>query len=190
MTSALDHARSAPPAPHLGELFLAFAKISVSALGGALPWARYVLVERRGWLTPDGFTRTLALCQFLPGPNIVNLCIAVGAQLRGPWGACISLLGLVLPAFAIVLGFGELYLRYGHLNGLRGTFAGIAAGAAGLIVAMTVKVARPLLAERPLATLPFMLMAFIAVGLLRWPLVWVLLALAPLSIALTGRTER
>ncbi len=190
MTSAFDQARPAPPPPHLGELFLAFARISVSALGGALPWARYVLVERRGWLTPDGFTRTLALCQFLPGPNIVNLCIAVGAQLRGPSGACVSLAGLILPAFVIVSGLGRLYLCYGQLDGLRGTFDGIAAGAAGLIVAMTVKVARPVLAERPLAALPFMLAVFVSVGLLRLPLVWVLIALAPLSIALAWRMSR
>jgi chromate transporter len=40
-------------------------------------------VERHGWLTPDDFNETLSLCQSLPGPNIVNLSIAVGARACG-----------------------------------------------------------------------------------------------------------
>jgi chromate transport protein ChrA len=33
------------------------------------------LVERRGWLSEPAFNETLALCQALPGPNIVNMSV-------------------------------------------------------------------------------------------------------------------
>ena len=38
-----------PPAlhPSLAELFLAFAGVSISAFGGALPWARRMIVEQK-----------------------------------------------------------------------------------------------------------------------------------------------
>ena len=54
-----------------------------------------MLVEKRGWLTPDEFVETLAFCQFLPGPNIVNMSIAVGGKFRGVPGALAGFLGLV-----------------------------------------------------------------------------------------------
>jgi Chromate transport protein ChrA len=29
-----------------------------------------MLVEERGWMTPEEFNDAYALCQFLPGPNV------------------------------------------------------------------------------------------------------------------------
>src|SRR6202030_3001062 len=78
----LSKASSSPPS--LAQLYFGFAQIALSAFGGALPWARRILVEDKGWLDPDDFTDTLALCQFLPGPNVINLSIVVGSRFRGP----------------------------------------------------------------------------------------------------------
>ncbi|MBV9076706.1 MAG: chromate transporter, partial [Methylobacteriaceae bacterium] len=74
-----------PPSP--AELFLGFAAISALAFGGVLPWARYMLVEKRRWLTGPEFTDLLSICQLLPGPNIVNVSVAVGGRFHGPRGA-------------------------------------------------------------------------------------------------------
>jgi chromate transporter len=60
--------------------------------------------------------------------------------------------------------------------------AGLAAGAAGLLVAMAIKMTMPLVRDGKLAPLVFALAGFVAVGLLRLPLYWVVLVLAPLSI--------
>ena len=81
--------------PSERELFMAFLAIGLSAFGGALPWARRVLVERKRWMSPDAFNETLALCQALPGPNVVNLSVVVGARYAGPRGAASALLGLI-----------------------------------------------------------------------------------------------
>jgi chromate transporter len=82
-----------------------------------------------------------------------------------------------------MLALGALYARYGELQTLRGTLAGLAAGAAGLLVAMAVKMMLPIFWERRIAAIVFMLAAFVGVGVLRLPLYWVVLLLAPLSIA-------
>jgi hypothetical protein len=35
-----------------------------------------MLVVEKRWMTAQEFNDLLALCQFLPGPNIVNVCVA------------------------------------------------------------------------------------------------------------------
>jgi chromate transporter len=77
-----------PPPPAaggvtLGELYRGFFTAGARGFGGAMPWARRMLVEERRWLTPGEFTDVLGLCNFLPGPNIVNVSIVVGARLGG-----------------------------------------------------------------------------------------------------------
>jgi chromate transporter len=182
--------RSSVPAPSLAQLYLGFAQISLSAFGGALPWARRVLVEDRGWLEPDDFTDTLALCQFLPGPNIINLSIAIGSRFRGAPGALCAFLGLMGAPVVIVIALGLLYGRYGQLAALRQVFAALGAAAAGLVITTAAKMAEPMVRKRPLAGLPVMIGGFIMVGLLRWPLPLVLAILAPISIALAWRLGR
>ena len=61
------------PSVSLAALFAGFFRIGMIGFGGVLPWARRMLVEQRKWLTAQEFTDLLALCQFLPGPNVVNL---------------------------------------------------------------------------------------------------------------------
>ena len=51
-------------------------------------------------------------------------------------------------------------------------------------VAAALKMIVPVGRRRPLAAAPFIVMAFAAVGLLRWPLLPVVLLLAPFSFAL------
>jgi chromate transporter len=177
--------RPASPPPTLLQLFAAFATISLYGFGGVLPWTHRMLVEKRRWLTGQEFNELFSLAQFLPGPNIVNLSVVFGSRLRGGMGAAVTFAGLVGPPVAIVTGLGMLYARYGEVAALRGILAGISAAAAGLIIAVTAKMALPLF-RRPIGPGPFVAVAgFVAVGLLRWPLPWVLLVLAPVSLALS-----
>jgi len=58
-----------------------------------------------------------------------------------------------------------------------------------MILGMAGKIATPLLRRRPVEAAPVIAAVFVAVALLRWPLPWVLLGMAPLSIAI-GRWRR
>ena len=53
---------------------------------------------------PPDFTDLLALCQFLPGGNVINLSVAVGMKFRGVAGALAGLLGLIVGPSLIVIG--------------------------------------------------------------------------------------
>ena len=174
---------SAPPAPSPLELFLAFSRVSAFAFGGVLPWARFVLVERLRWLTADEFTDTLALSQLLPGPNIVNMSIAIGARYHGAVGSLASVLGIMTLPVVIVLLLAALYARFASLPEVGGALTGMAAAAAGLIVAMAVKIAEPLLRRRFWSAAPVILAVFVAIALFRLPLWPVLLVMAPVAVA-------
>jgi chromate transporter len=174
---------SAPqPSPTLPDLFAAFAVVSLCGFGGVLAWSRRMLVEVRGWMTPGEFDDAYALCQMLPGPNVVNLSVVLGGRLRGWRGAAVALVGLLAPPFVIVLLLAALYARLGQTPVLQRPLLGVAAAAAGLVAATCAKMARPLLRDR-LGVAPLIALAtFVSVGVLRWPLHWSLLALVPISI--------
>jgi chromate transporter len=172
------------PPPSISELFRAFFTMALHGFGGVLPWARRTIVEEKRWMTAEEFNEAFAVSQFLPGANVVNLAVIFGGRLHGAAGAAVALIGLLLPPVTIVLVLGALYERYGGVDDLQRILRGVAAAAAGLIVAIVIKMAKPLV--RALSPAPFVaLAAFAAIGIMRWPLPWVLVVMAPVSIALS-----
>jgi len=180
----------AAPAPELGELFVAFAKMSLAGFGGVLVWARRAIVEQHRWMTADEFNETFALCHFLPGPNIVNLSVVFGARFRGIPGAIAAFTGLIGPPVVIVTALAILYARFGEIDALRRTLAGVSYAAVGLLFAVSFKMLLPLLRKRDPLALALLAGVFVAVGVARWPLPWVLAAAVPLSIALSALARR
>jgi chromate transporter len=163
--------------------------VSLSGFGGVLPWARRLIVDERRWMSAEEFNEAFSLSQFLPGPNIVNFSVVFGSRLHGVPGAVVALFGLMGPPVVIVTILGILYARFGEIDALQHILAGIAAAASGLIFATVAKMAEPVF--RKIGPGPVIAVAcFVAIGLLRWPLQWVLLVLAPLSIALAWWLRR
>jgi chromate transporter len=173
--------------PGLLELFLAFGGVAVMGFGGVMPWARRMLVEQRRWLTPLEFNEVYALAQFLPGGNILNLAVVVGQRFRGPLGAVVSVAGLLLGPVVIVSAIGVLYLRYGESEAVHGALAGVAAGAAGLLLSMAAKMVEPLVRARAVPPILVAVTVFAAFGLAQLSLALVLVVLVPISVALAWR---
>ena len=166
--------------PTRRQLFIGFFSIGLSGFGGVLPLAHRMLVQQRRWLAEEEFTELLGLGQILPGPNIVNMAIAIGARFHGVAGAWLAVAGLMLAPLVIVLGMAVLYDHYRNLPDVQGTLHGLASAAAGLLLAMVLRMGEKI-ERHPLALL-MALCIFIAVGVLRWPLLPVLLLLGPVSI--------
>ncbi len=175
------------PAPTLTDLFRGFLGIGMVGFGGVLPWARRMVVDQRGWLSAAEFLDLLALCQFLPGPNIVNLSVALGSRFRGVPGALAAVGGLLAVPVLVVVALGSVYARYAGVPVVRHAFAGLAAAASGLVVAMACRIAWPVRTQ-PLA-IGVAAVAFGAIALARLPLVPTMLVLAPLSILLHRRAR-
>ncbi len=178
----MEPTRPEPQTPSLRELFLGFGAAGLMGFGGVLPWARRMIVEQRRWLSAAEFNDLLALCQFLPGPNVVNLSVALGSRYHGVPGALAAIGGLLTAPVVIAVGLGGLYARYGGLPVVQGAFAGLAAAAAGLVVATAAKIAWPLRAQ-PLGV-GMAVVACVLIALVRLPLLPTMLALVPLSVLL------
>jgi chromate transporter len=171
------------PQPSLGELFIAFATISVSGFGGVLAWSRRMMVEERKWLTPEQFNETYALCAILPGGNIINFAVMFGARLRGVTGSMAAIAGLMGPPMLLVMVIGAIYAHYGDLPVLRRMLTGVASAAAGMMMATVAKMLRPLFGKGAIIPPLIALATFLAIGIMHWPLPIVLAVLAPLSVA-------
>lgn len=173
--------------PTVGALFRGFLGVGLMGFGGVLAMARRMLVEDRRWLSPAEFTDLLALCQFLPGGNIMNLSVAVGLRFRGWRGALAAIAGLVAVPCVIVVGLGVVYDRYADNPRVANVFAGLAAAAAGMLIAASIKIAAPL--RRKPASAVMAAACFVAVAVFRLPLLPTMIVLAPVSVLVAWRFE-
>jgi chromate transporter len=170
------------------ELFLTFSRIALSGFGGVTFWARRNLVERKRWLTEQQFVELLTLGQLVPGPPGLNLTIMVGYRF-GRWtGAVAAISGFLLLPCLLVIGMGVTYQRYGALPQVQRAFAGMSIVAAALLFATFLRLAKAL----PPRWQPwlFSILAFVGVGVFRWPLVWVIVALAPWALFMAWKEKR
>jgi chromate transporter len=150
-----------------------------------LPVAQRELVEHQRWLSREQFLQMLSLAQGLPGPNVVNLALMIGDRWFGWRGAAAAMAGMLLAPLAVVLVLAMLALRLQQWPALTGALRGMGVVAAGLVLATALKLGPGLRRNAlglPLAAL-FAALTLLAVGVLRWPLVWVVLGLGLVSCA-------
>src|SRR5207244_12556382 len=138
----------------------------------AVPWAYRMVVEKRRWMSAAEFSEVFSLCQFLPGPNVVNCSVVFGSRMRGRGGALVCFFGLVGAPFGIVLLLGALYARFADVEALGRVLAGVAAAACGLIAATAANLAAPLGRSRARGGGGLVLAAFLAIGLIGGALPW------------------
>jgi chromate transporter len=138
-------------------------------------------------MTQDEFNELFALCQFLPGPNIVTFSIVYGARLHGWRGVLAGLSGLMIPPIVLMIVAGTLYSYYGSLPLFSGGLTGLAAAAAGLLISSAVQMAEPMFKRGNIPGIAVAVAAFAGVGFLQLPLLWVLAVLIPVSVALAWR---
>jgi chromate transporter len=169
-------------------LFASFLKMGLLGFGGVLPWARRVIVDERHWLTDREFAELIGLCQVLPGPNVVNLSVIIGARTHGAVGSLIAVSGILLVPVALVLAIATFYASVAHEPLAQNAIAGASAAAAGLILGTALRLV--LQSRPPPRGLVVGAVAFLAVGVLQWPLPWVLLVLIVVAVAAEWRATR
>ena len=113
-----------------------------------------------------------------------------GARFRGIPGSIVAFLGLVGPPVILVTVLAAIYAHYGQVPALQKTLAGVSCAAVGLFLAVIARMMMPLLKRRDPVALVLLVAVFVAIGLLRLPLVWVLLVGIPLSIGITFYRQR
>ena len=178
------------PAITLPQIFALFVRLGLTSFGGGLSaWIYREVVDRRRWLSEDEFLAGLTLAQILPGPNVINISIYIGQRLRGTAGSVIAALSLLLPPMAVAVGLLVLFRSFHNLAWLHDLLEGIAAGAIGLTFSVGIRAARHATQSNRWA--PFVLvLVFVVIGVLRWPLIPVVLCVAPLAILVARKRMR
>ncbi len=165
------------------ELFGVFIKIGLMSFGGALSgWMHREIVARRQWLAEEDFLSGLALGQIMPGANVANLSLYIGQRLRGGIGAVVALTGMLLPPMVTVVLLAILYQHIAGILWVHRFVDGVAAAAIGLTVMVGIRASRRV--ERRAGPVALVIIIILAVGVLRWPMVPVVLCLTPASVAL------
>ena len=164
--------------PHsLTDLFWSFTLLALQGFGGVLAVVQRELVDKKQWLTREQFVEDWAVAQILPGPNVVNLSLMIGDRYFGLRGALVALAGMLVFPTLVVLLLASAFAGVADLPAAQGALRGMGAVAAGLIAATGLKLI-PALKKNVMGALVCSALAaitFIAIALLRVPLVWVLL---------------
>ena len=167
----------------LADLFMSFTVLALQGFGGVLAVVQRELVEKKRWMTREEFVEEWAVAQIMPGPNVVNLSVMIGARYFGFKGAMAALAGMLAAPLVIVLLLALIYAQFAAHPGLQGALRGMGAVAAGLIAATGLKLFATL--QKNVLGMAFCVtlgaLCFIAIALLRWPLVYVLLGLGGLA---------
>jgi chromate transporter len=167
------------------DLFTAFTWLALQGFGGVLAVAQHELVDRRRWLTRAEFAESLSVGQVLPGPNVVNMALMIGDRFFGWRGALAAMSGILALPLVIVLTLAMLYGRIAATPMAAGAIRGMGAVAAGLVFAMAIKLA-PTLKSSPLPLrlcAAATLLTWLLVGVVRVPLVWVVLGVGGAMVA-------
>ena len=187
-TPLLAEPELAPP-PTARTLFFEFARMGLSGFGGVLPFVRRSVVERNRWLNDRDFVEILSLGQVLPGPNVINLAMMIGARHFGLPGALAALAGMLSAPLVVVVLLALAYTHYADNPHMAGALRGMGAVAAGLIIATGVKLVPALRNNVLWRGLCAVLggLCFAGIALLRWPLAYVLFGLGAVGCALAWR---
>jgi len=165
----------------LAALFLAFMRLGATSFGGSSAgWIYRDIVQRRAWVTDQEFLVIMAVGQSLPGANGVKLSVLIGRHLRAGVGALVAPLAFLSGPFAIILAVGAIYGRVAHYGALHAALDGVAAAVVGLTLSTGVRaVAR---GAGDWVSIAISGVTVLCVGILGWPMLPVIVVLAPLSV--------
>ena len=169
-------------------IFFLFLQIGLFSFGGGvLGWLYREVVEKRGWLRDTDFLGGLTVAQVMPGINVTNMAVYIGQRLRGVIGSAVAVVAILTGPFFFVIGLLMVYGQIQQISWAPNFMQGVATAAVGLFLSVGIKSIRKNI--RGIGHYAVMLGIVVAVGILRWPMVPVVLCLAPVSVALAWFTR-
>ncbi len=190
VSAVTDHKQAAAAADAgravgLARIFGAFLVLGATSFGGGTAgWLYREMVLKRRWIDDRVFLEHLSLGQAVPGSNGVKMTVLIGYRLHGVAGAGIALLGLLAAPFVIAVAIGTAYAGFGEHRLAQQMLDGAAAAVIGLTLATgfhSLKQAGSGGSGWAIAAI-----TVVCVGVLGWPILPVLLVLAPVSIGIAA----
>jgi len=131
--------------PSFRSYVLFWLKMGCVSFGG--PAAHIALmhrevVERKGWVSEERFSRALGFCMLLPGPEAQQLATYIGWRMFGVRGGVIAGALFVLPSALLLWLLCLVYVSGGHLPVVAGFFEGLQPVVVALIMNAAVRIGR------------------------------------------------
>ena len=185
----MEQERSLKRTPKLyWKIFLSTFTLSAFTFGGGyviVPLMQKKFVIQYGWIDEKEMLDLVAVAQSAPGPIAVNASIMIGYRLGGVLGALVSMLGTVLPPFAIISIISFFYQAFRDNYIVATVMKGMQAGVAAVIVDAVVKMAINVGKEKSVLSYCIMIGSFIVSYFFEVNVVFVILACALVGIVAT-----
>ncbi|MDE7247112.1 MAG: chromate transporter [Lachnospiraceae bacterium] len=122
------------------QLFFQFLKIGAVSFGGGYGMISLMreAVLTNNWLTESEFMAFIAVSESTPGPLAVNMATFIGASQGGIPGALLATLGVISPAFVIILIIASCINNLLKYAGVKAFLAAVRPCIAALILATAV----------------------------------------------------
>jgi chromate transporter len=130
------------------DIFWQFLMIGATSFGGVVPYLREGLITKNHWVDDKEFVELLSISQSLPGLNATNMAILLGDRLKGWMGAVAGIVGVCIPGGFLMLCVGMFYKVHGDHAFVTGMLKGVAAAAAGLLLATVIQLGKKSLSHR------------------------------------------
>ena len=124
------------------KMFLVFFKIGLFSFGGGyamLTMIEHEVVDKRGWLTHDELMEIFAIAESTPGAISINIATFIGTKRAGVIAGVITTLGVVLPAFLVIVALSYILELVRDNRWVAYLFTGVRVGVIVLIVHAAVK---------------------------------------------------
>lgn len=121
-------------------LFLEFFKVGLFTFGGGyamIPLIKEVVLSH-GWMSEEHFIDMIGLSEVTPGPIAVNMATFIGNEQGGILGSVLATIGVVLPAFIIMLLISILLRKFMKNKYVQSSLKGIKSVAIALITSSAI----------------------------------------------------
>ena len=121
-------------------LFLEFLKIGLFTFGGGyamIPLVKEVVLAR-DWMDEAHFIDMIGLSEVTPGPIAINMATYIGSEQGGILGATLATIGVILPAFVIMLLISILLKKFMKNRFVQASLGGIKSVAIALITSSAI----------------------------------------------------
>lgn len=118
------------------DLFLVFLEIGAVSFGGG--YGMISLVREKmllhGWMTEEELLQMIAVAESTPGPIAINMATFVGSTQGGILGSAVATIGVVLPAFCIILLIASIFRNFLQYRAVDAFLSGVRPVVVSLIV--------------------------------------------------------
>jgi len=124
------------------ELFAAFFKIGLFAIGGAysfLPLVEKEVVQGHQWLSKPEFLEITGMVELFPGAISIKFATYVGYKIGGVPGAILANVANLLPPVLFMIAVSLLYSRYRNTEWAAGALRMVRYSVFAMIVGIAIK---------------------------------------------------